>query len=111
VSAFVEQLAKQGYQFCLIDPEGDYEALRSAQLRHREREADIKVISQALADPDENLIINLLAVRWASGQTYSRECCRQWIQRFRTGAHCSSSMKHIICCPIVVFGGRTLHDR
>ncbi|HEV2729788.1 MAG TPA: DUF87 domain-containing protein [Terriglobales bacterium] len=30
VSGIVEQLAKQGYQFCLIDPEGDYEGFARA---------------------------------------------------------------------------------
>ncbi len=63
VSGIVEQLAKQGYQFCLIDPEGDYEGFAGAlSFGTAKEKPDIKAISQALADPDENLIINLLAV-------------------------------------------------
>ena len=63
VSGIVEQLAKQGYQFCLIDPEGDYEGFaRALSFGTAKEKPDLKAICQALADPDENLIINLLAV-------------------------------------------------
>jgi hydroxymethylpyrimidine pyrophosphatase-like HAD family hydrolase len=63
VSGIIEQLAKQRYQFCLIDPEGDYEGFAEAlSFGNAKEKPDIRVISHALADPDENLVINLLSI-------------------------------------------------
>jgi len=45
VSGIVEQLAKQGYQFCLIDPEGDYEGFaRALSFGTAKEKPDLKAI-------------------------------------------------------------------
>lgn len=63
VSGIVEQLAGQGYQFCLIDPEGDYEGLSSAlSFGTAKEEPDTKAVEHALDSPKQNVVINMLGV-------------------------------------------------
>ena len=63
VTALLEQMRELTYQFCVIDPEGDYGDLRGAvtvgdakQFPHKREIVDL------LAKPDTNVVINLLAV-------------------------------------------------
>ncbi|HZR98713.1 MAG TPA: HAD-IIB family hydrolase [Chloroflexota bacterium] len=63
-TGLVERLAEQGYQFCLLDPEGDYEAFAGAVvLGDSERPPSVDELMQLLADPDQNVVANLLGVR------------------------------------------------
>jgi HAD superfamily hydrolase (TIGR01484 family) len=63
-TGFVERLAERGYQFCLIDPEGDYEAFAGAVvLGDHQRPPSAEEVLQLLADPDQSVIVNLLGVR------------------------------------------------
>jgi HAD superfamily hydrolase (TIGR01484 family) len=64
VAAFLEQLMEQAYQFCLIDPEGDYEELeRAVVLGSHERAPTVDEALDALVDPDINIVLNLLGER------------------------------------------------
>lgn len=64
VTAFLEQLMEHAYQFCLIDPEGDYEELdRAVVLGSHDRAATVDEALDALTDPDINLVLNLLGER------------------------------------------------
>lgn len=64
VAAFLEQLMEHAYQFCLIDPEGDYEELeRAVVLGSHDRAPTIDEALDALVDPDINLVLNLLGER------------------------------------------------
>jgi hypothetical protein len=59
----IERLAEQGYQFCLIDPEGDYENFLGAlQLGSPQVAPEVPQIIKALEDPKQNLVINLLGL-------------------------------------------------
>jgi hypothetical protein len=63
VAGVLEQLVDQEYQFCLIDPEGDYDGFTGALSFGGAKEApDAKAILRALESPDESAIVNLLGV-------------------------------------------------
>ena len=64
VTAFMEGLLAKGYQFCLIDPEGDYDELGSATvLGNADRAPTVDEALEVLDDPERSLILNLLGVR------------------------------------------------
>lgn len=59
----LESMSEAGYQFCVFDPEGDYEAFDSAiVLGNAERAPILDEVMQVLKDPTRSAIINLLAV-------------------------------------------------
>jgi len=63
VSGIVEQLAEQKYQFCLVDPEGDYEHFSGAISMGTSKERpDPDVVMKTLETPVQNVAVNLLAV-------------------------------------------------
>jgi hydroxymethylpyrimidine pyrophosphatase-like HAD family hydrolase len=63
VAGLLEQLVEQQYQFCLIDPEGDYENLTGALTFGTAKESpDPRAVLKALEMPKENVTVNLLAV-------------------------------------------------
>lgn len=63
VSGIVEQLAEHKYQFCLVDPEGDYEHLAGAISMGTSKERpDPDVVMKTLEEPFQNVAVNLLAV-------------------------------------------------
>lgn len=63
VSGLLEQLLEQKYQFCLIDPEGDYDAFSDALSLGSAKEApDEKAVLRALESPGESAVVNLLGV-------------------------------------------------
>ena len=60
-TAFLEGLCAAGYQFCVIDPEGDYHELEEAvSLRGSEERALADEAMQVLASPDQNVVLNLV---------------------------------------------------
>ena len=64
VTAFLEQLMEHAYQFCLIDPEGDYEELdRAIVLGSHDRAPTVDEALEALVDPSIDLVLNLLGIR------------------------------------------------
>jgi hydroxymethylpyrimidine pyrophosphatase-like HAD family hydrolase len=59
----LEALAENEYQFCLIDPEGDYEDFMGAvQFGSPQNAPDIKQVMKALEDPKQNVAVNLLGI-------------------------------------------------
>jgi len=63
VSGILEQLVERAYQFCLIDPEGDYDGFTDALSFGTAKEApDVKAVVRALESPDESVVVNLLGV-------------------------------------------------
>jgi hypothetical protein len=63
VSGLLERLAESEYQFCLIDPEGDYDGMPGALRVGNARQApDLDELLQILASPRQNAIVNLLGV-------------------------------------------------
>lgn len=60
---FIERLAEQGFQFCLIDPEGDYPAIGEAvTLGTADTGPTVAGVIEVLAQPRRNAIVNLLGV-------------------------------------------------
>ncbi len=61
----VERLRAKGYSFCIIDPEGDYDAVEGAALvGSPERAPAIEECMQLLAKPGENAVFNLLGLKF-----------------------------------------------
>jgi hypothetical protein len=59
----LEALTEQQYQFCLIDPEGDYEDLPGAvQFGSAQHGPDVKQVMKAMQDPAQNVVVNLLGI-------------------------------------------------
>ncbi|HLG97015.1 MAG TPA: HAD hydrolase family protein [Bryobacteraceae bacterium] len=62
-TAFLEALSDAGYQFCAIDPEGDYESFPDAVvLGNADHVPAISEVAKALSTPAQNVILNLLGL-------------------------------------------------
>ena len=60
----LDTLAQADYQFCLIDPEGDYEAFgNSVVLGDAKRSPSADEVMQLLKNPQSNAIVNLLGLK------------------------------------------------
>lgn len=58
-----ERVTEQGYQMCVIDPEGDYEGMPGAiMFGTSQRGPAVTEILTALESPDTNLIVNLVGL-------------------------------------------------
>ncbi len=63
-SGLIERLRSKDYSFCIIDPEGDYDAVDgAAALGNPERAPSIDECMQLLSKPNENAVINLLGIK------------------------------------------------
>ena len=64
VRGFLERLAEQRYQVCVVDPEGDYDQLGVAvTLGTAERAPSVDEALTLLRNPTQNVVINLLGLR------------------------------------------------
>jgi HAD superfamily hydrolase (TIGR01484 family) len=62
-TGFLEGVRAASYQFCIVDPEGDYEAFEGAvTLGTPERAPSVEEVLQLLEKPAENAVVNLLGV-------------------------------------------------
>jgi DNA helicase HerA-like ATPase len=62
-TGILERLAAAGYQFCIIDPEGDYEYLENvAVIGDAQRAPTANEVAKTLGDPGHNVVVNLLGV-------------------------------------------------
>src|SRR5262249_28143601 len=63
VTALLEQMHDAGFQFCVVDPEGDYAELPDAvSVGDPAREPRLSEIARLLAKPDVSVVVNLLAI-------------------------------------------------
>jgi hydroxymethylpyrimidine pyrophosphatase-like HAD family hydrolase len=63
VTALLEELRELDYQFCVVDPEGDYGELRDAVIVGDSKQVPrMREVVDLLSNPDTNVVINLLAV-------------------------------------------------
>ncbi len=61
--SILDQMSTQGYQFCLIDPEGEYDRAPHSVIVGNEHYApEISDVLRLLDNPDNNVVINLLGV-------------------------------------------------
>jgi HAD superfamily hydrolase (TIGR01484 family) len=59
----LERLAERGYQFCIVDPEGDYALLENAiVLGDRQRAPTVAGALDVLEPPNRNVVVNLLGL-------------------------------------------------
>ncbi|KAF3889630.1 MULTISPECIES: HAD family hydrolase [Nostocales] len=86
-TAVLERIAEQNYQFCIIDPEGDYENFEDAViLGDTNRAPRIQEILDLLEQPHQNVIVNLLGVALADRPAFFAEFLPQLQElRARTG--------------------------
>ena len=62
-AGFLEQLRDLGYQFCILDPEGDFQGIVSATtLGDAERAPTVREVLQVLDTPTQSVAVNLLGV-------------------------------------------------
>ena len=60
---FLERLAERGYQFCIIDPEGDYSTFEGAVvLGDHVRAPNMDEVFELLYQPSQNVVVNLLGI-------------------------------------------------
>lgn len=63
VTGLLEQLAKRRYQFCVIDPEGDYDAFAKAvALGTSQRAPTVEEVIQVLKEPETNAVVSLVGL-------------------------------------------------
>jgi phosphoglycolate phosphatase (TIGR01487 family) len=64
VAGILEELLHHGYQFCLIDPEGDYDGFTDALSFGSAKESpDTKAAFRAMQFPKQSVVVNLLGVK------------------------------------------------
>jgi hydroxymethylpyrimidine pyrophosphatase-like HAD family hydrolase len=69
--SFLERLQEKHYQFCIIDPEGDYEGLAGAvTIGSGKRGPTADEILQLLANPDANVVVNLVGIPLADRPSF-----------------------------------------
>jgi HAD superfamily hydrolase (TIGR01484 family) len=62
-TGLLERLTEAGYQFCVIDPEGDYETLPVAVTHGSTQSAPVAdQVLQLLRQPGQNVVVNLLGI-------------------------------------------------
>jgi hydroxymethylpyrimidine pyrophosphatase-like HAD family hydrolase len=62
VAGILEECEERGYQFCLIDPEGDFEALPNTMaVGSPSEQPDAKLVGKAL-ESTQSLVVNLMGV-------------------------------------------------
>ena len=70
VRALIEPLIRNGYQICLIDPEGDYDKLMIRHPRQSKSPAEPAEFFQILQNPKSALTVNLLGIPLADRPAY-----------------------------------------
>src|SRR5581483_11467993 len=62
-TAFVERLTEQHYQYCIIDPEGDYESFEDAVVVGTSRQGpSLEEALRILEKPEANVVVNLVGL-------------------------------------------------
>ena len=63
-TSLMERLLERHYQFCVIDPEGDYESLKFAiAVGDADRGPSVQEVLNVLAQPDQNAVVNLIGLK------------------------------------------------
>ena len=86
-ASFIERLTRQGYQYCLIDPEGDYADQDNAVvLGNAHRAPGAEEVMTALGKPGQNCVVNLIGISLAERPPYFEKLFFDLLQlRSRTG--------------------------
>ena len=82
-AAVLERLAECEYQFCVIDPEGDYSELAGAiVLGDSQREPSVAEVFDVLGQPGQNVVVNLLGIELERRPAFFQALLPQ-LQEFR----------------------------
>jgi HAD superfamily hydrolase (TIGR01484 family) len=74
VSGVLERLTGSGFQFCVIDPEGDYTELEDAVvLGDARQQPRLAEVLEILRGPESNVVVNMLDVDLADRPTFFEE--------------------------------------
>lgn len=86
-TALLERLAEQGYQFCILDPEGDYESFEKAVvLGASDRAPKVEEVLHALGRPAQNVVVNLIGLAISDRPNFFAELAPRLLEmRVRTG--------------------------
>lgn len=86
-SALLERIAEQGYQFCIIDPEGDYENFQhGVVVGDAEGSPRLAEVMDLLEKPHENVVVNLLGIALQDRPAFFAELLPALLElRSRTG--------------------------
>lgn len=86
-TSLLERLKERHYQFCVIDPEGDYETLDFAVLIGTgERGPSTQEVMQVLSAPEHNVVVNLIGQKLSERPEYFAKLLPQLLgQRDHTG--------------------------
>ncbi|MBV8845887.1 MAG: HAD-IIB family hydrolase [Bryobacterales bacterium] len=90
-TAFLEALALAKYQFCVLDPEGDYETFKQAVVLGSPSKAPVPAeVIKLLERPAHNAVVNLLAVELDQRPNFLQDIVRHLnLLRERMGRpHC-----------------------
>jgi HAD superfamily hydrolase (TIGR01484 family) len=87
VTSLLERLNEKRYQFCLIDPEGDFRGLQDTLLLGDQEQAPSpEQVLAALRAGDKSLVVNLLAVPQESRSVYFASLMARCVElRVQTG--------------------------
>jgi hypothetical protein len=69
-TAFLERLIDHKYQFCVIDPEGDYATFEGAVVLGSGAAPTVDEVARLLSDPGQNAVVNLLGLPLADRPAY-----------------------------------------
>jgi HAD superfamily hydrolase (TIGR01484 family) len=62
-TAFLERLTELNYQFCIVDPEGDYSKIEGSMvLGDNQRPPTISEVMKLLGEPSQNVTVNLVGI-------------------------------------------------
>jgi hydroxymethylpyrimidine pyrophosphatase-like HAD family hydrolase len=62
-TGLLERLARQGYQFCVLDPEGDYQNIgHGIVLGDTDHTPSAEEVEQLLRQPGENVVVNMMHI-------------------------------------------------
>jgi|SRR5215469_2327856 len=87
IAGWLETLAEQDYQFCVIDPEGDYEAFpKTIAIGDEQHPPSIDQLMLALQKPSAELVLNLMGVKIADRPNFLDQLLPRLLDmRARTG--------------------------
>ena len=69
-TGFIERLKERKYQFCVIDPEGDYSNLDSVILGDKDHAPSPSEVVSVLMDPNQNVVVNLTGMKREEHPTF-----------------------------------------
>src|SRR5690606_21930458 len=65
-AGLLERVAERGHQFCIVDPEGDYEGFAGAvTVGDADHPPDLDEAFELLRQPGQNVVVNMLGIAMA----------------------------------------------